>query len=163
MIDYTIGNEIRRKYPKRLSRKHIDSIIKEWSDIGIEQEWMLKYASIFNMSLYQLNISEKELALRATMHFNLAYLKEEEFYGMLASTNFRDLVGCNENIPKKEYKLRLTIGKEFLDKCKEINVVELSRGLNRTWEIQKQVREKYPRKTNSYEEIIDELVQEYIL
>ncbi len=42
MIDYKQANEIRRKYPKRLSRKHIDSIIKEWSDAGIEKEWMLQ-------------------------------------------------------------------------------------------------------------------------
>lgn len=51
MIDFIQANEIRRKYPRRLSRKHIDAIIKEWSDEGIEQKWMIKHSSMFDMNL----------------------------------------------------------------------------------------------------------------
>ncbi|MFM1755171.1 MAG: hypothetical protein RL621_55 [Bacteroidota bacterium] len=165
MIDYKQANEIRRKYPKRLSRKHIDSIIKEWGEAGIEKEWMLQYSAMFDTSLHKWNSSEKELTLRATMHVNLSYLTKKEFYGMLASVYFHNLVAYQEpyQVPKKEYKLRLTIGKEFLEKCKETNAEELSRGLKKTWEIKKEVNEKYPYELHPYEKIIDEIVEEYII
>lgn len=167
MINYKEANEIRREYPKRLSRKHVDSIIKEWSDAGIENEWMVKHSAMFDMSLHKLNSSEKELVLRAIMGFNLTYLtsKKTSFYGMLASVNFQNLVGYNDayDISKREYKLRLSIGREFLDKCKEINAKELSRGLKQTWEIKRNVKEIYPRELHPYEKMVDELVQEYII
>jgi hypothetical protein len=165
MIDYKQANEIRRKYPKRLSRKHIDSIIKEWSDAGIERNEMIKYSAMFDMSLHKVNSSEKELVLRAVMHFNLDYLIKEYFYGILACVNFQNLVAYREpyQVPKKEYKLRLAIGKEFLDKCKEINAEELSRGLKKLWEIKKEVNEKYPYELHPYEKIVDELIKEYII
>jgi hypothetical protein len=169
MIDYIQANKIRRKYPKRLSRENIDSIIQEWMKEGVDQEYMLKYSSMFDIKAHKLNVSEKELTLRAIMNFNFASLEpypidNRNFYGMLAVMHFENLTGYRDayEIPKKEYKLRIQIGKEYLQKCAELDKNELARGFSEMRKIREDVDIKYPREIHSYQKMLDEAIDEIL-
>lgn len=165
MLDYLQAGEIRRKYPKNLSRQDIDSIIEQWDAENVERKDMLHFSSMFDPKSHRLNISELELTLRAEMHFNLKYLQDNEFYGMLAATNFENLTHYNSpyETEKETYELRFIIGKEFLDECKKLNHTKLSDAFKTLRKIRDKTRIKYKSKKHYWEKELDELVDEYIL
>lgn len=168
MLDYLQAGEIRRKYPEFLSRQDIDDIIEEWDDAGIEQVFMLKWAAMFDMSTHRLNISEMELVLRGEMHFRFKDLEPmgaRKFYGMLGVMYFENLTEYRNpyEVEKETYELRLTIGREWLDKCKALDAKELSDAFITMRDIHSEVNAKYPCPKPRWEAKLDKLVDEYIL
>jgi hypothetical protein len=168
MLDYLQAGEIRRKYPEILSRQNIDNIIKEWDDAGIERVDMLKWSSMFDMKSHRLDISEMELTLRAYAHFyfkDLAPCGKRKFYGMLGVVHFENLTEYRNpyDVEKETYDLRLTIGREWLDKCKALDAKELSDAFKTMREIRKESRAKYPCPKPRWESKLDKLADEYIL
>lgn len=168
MLDYIQAGEIRRKYPEFLSRQDIDNIIKAWDIAGIERVDMLKWSSMFDMSTHTLNITEMELTLRGSSHFhfkNLAQCRKSKFYGILGMIHFANLTEYRDpyEVEKETYELRLTIGREWLDKCKALDAKELSDALKDIREIQEESRVTYPRPKPRWQSKLDKLVDEYIL
>lgn len=168
-MDYLQAGDIRRKYPENLNRQDIDSIIKEWDVAGIENEDMLYYSSMFDPKTHNLNISELELTLRGQMNFLFKYLvpitSDRKFYGMLAVTYFENLTEYRNayEVKKETYELRLIIGREWLDKCKELDAKELSKAFNTIRNIRAKSRVKYIYPKPRWEAKLDKLVDEYIL
>jgi hypothetical protein len=167
MLDYLQAGVIRRKYPETLSRQNIDDIIEEWDDAGIEQVDMLYFSSMFDPKSHKLNISEMKLTLKGHSYFHFKDLKPcgtRKFYGMLGVMHFENLTGYQNpyEVEKETYNLRLTVGREWLDKCEALDARELSDAFKEMREIRKETRVKYPYPKSRWESKLDKLVDEYI-
>lgn len=168
MLNYLQAGEIRRQYPEFLTRQQIDEIINEWEKQGIERIDMLKFSSMLDPQTHKLNISELELTLRADALFHFKHLEpfgKRAYYGSLAVVYFENLTGYRDpyEVEKETYDLRLQIGEEFLSKCNQLDVHELSHGFNVIRGIRMEITQKYKRKPHSWEKRLDKLVDKYIL
>lgn len=167
MLTYKQAGEIRRKYPESLNRQNIDDIIREWDEGGIERVDMLVFSVMFDPDSDKLSISEMELFLRGTSHFNFKDLQPisgRSYFGPTAVAHFENLTEYRSpyEVEKETYDLRFEIGKEFLDKCKSLDAKELSDSFKEVNGIRKEIQKRYRHSLHPWQVRLNKLTNLYI-
>ena len=179
-LDYKQANEIRLKYPKKLSQTDIDSIIAEWVSFGVEQDYMLYFSSKYELNSKKMQLCDFDLYCQASRKFDYIYVKEtierqkregsksdlSSLFVFTAIANVENMCAFNDSykVEKKTKAIRKAFAIGALDDLKSlIGSDKLSDGIKEHNEIRDSVEKKYPCKYDSWQKEVTKIIQSYVL